>query len=192
MLTEQHGRTLLQLARQTIEEHLGLTPENPVSPEQLADPALHRNQGVFVTLNKRQQLRGCIGCLTGMESIVDGVRRHALNAAFSDPRFPPVSREEVPSLEIHISILSDPVSLAYENPDDLVRKLRPGIDGVILRDLSGRSATFLPQVWKQLPDTRQFLRHLSLKAGLPEDAWRRRPEIQTYQVQYFEEKHLPA
>jgi len=191
MLTEHHGRTLIQLARQTIEEHLGITPENPVAPEQLADPALREKKGVFVTLNKRKQLRGCIGCLRGTESIVEGVRRHALYAAFNDHRFSPVTREEVPDLEIDISVLTDPQPLAYENPDDLKRKIRPGIDGVILRDPSGRSATFLPQVWKQLPTPELFLCHLCRKAGLPDDAWCcRRPEIQVYQVQYFKEKKL--
>lgn len=191
MLTEQQGRVLIQLARQTIEEHLGIRPENPVATEQLADPGLQEKKGVFVTLNKRKQLRGCIGCLTGTESIVDGIKRHALNAAFNDHRFPPVSREEVPHLEIDISVLTDPVPLAYENPDDLKRKIRPGIDGVILRDPSGRSATFLPQVWKQLPTAELFLCHLSRKAGLPDDAWcRRHPDIQIYQVQYFKEKNI--
>lgn len=193
MLTEQHGRILLQLARQSIEEHLGLTPEHPVTPAQLADPVLLQNKGIFVTLNKRKQLRGCIGCLSATESIVAGVKRHALNAAFGDPRFPQVTREEVPNLEIHVSVLTDPVPLPYENPDDLLHKLRPGIDGVILRDPSGRSATFLPQVWKQLPSPNLFLCQLCRKADLPEDAWCcRRLEIQTYQVQYFEEKKLPA
>lgn len=191
MLTEQQGRVLIQLARQTIEEHLGIRPENPVADEQLADPGLQEKKGVFVTLNKRKQLRGCIGCLTGTESIIDGIKRHALNAAFNDHRFPPVRREEVPHLEIDISVLTDPVPLAYENPDDLKRKIRPGIDGVILRDPSGRGATFLPQVWKQLPTAELFLCHLCRKAGLPDDAWCcRHPDIQIYQVQYFKEKNI--
>lgn len=193
MLTEQHGRLLIQLARQTIEEHLGIIPENPVSPDQLADPVLLEKKGVFVTVNKKKQLRGCIGCLTGMESIVDGIRRHALNAAFYDHRFPPVTRDEVPDLEIHLSVLTEPVSLAYENPDDLVRKIRPGIDGVIVRDPSGHSATFLPQVWKQLPAPELFLSNLCRKAGLPDNAWcSRRPDIQTYQVQHFAEEKNPV
>lgn len=190
MLTEQQGRILIRLARQTIEEQLGLKPSAPVSSSELADPYLQQIRAVFVTLNKRGQLRGCIGSLSGMESIIAGVRRHAINAAFHDHRFTPVTAHEIDQLEIDISVLTEPEQLSYENEADLVRKLHPGIDGVILRDpYTGSSATFLPQVWQQLPATEQFLSCLCHKACLPDDAWRRsRLEIQIYQVQYFKEK----
>lgn len=189
MLSEQHGKTLITLARQTIEQQLGLRQSPAVNARLLADPLLQAQQAVFVTLNKRGQLRGCIGSLTGVESIVDGVRRHAINAAFHDHRFPPVTADEVQDLAIDISVLSEPVALAYRDSADLAGKLRPGVDGVILRDAAGASATFLPQVWEQLPAVEAFLGHLCRKAGLAPTAWQRQHlAILTYQVQYFKDK----
>jgi AmmeMemoRadiSam system protein A len=188
MLTDQHGKILINLARQTIEQHLGMMPTAPVGTDLLNDPALHAHRAVFVTLNKRGQLRGCIGSLLGTESILDGVRRHAVNAAFHDHRFTPVTIDEVRELTIDISVLSEPKPLAYTDSADLVARLRPGVDGVILSDGSWASATFLPQVWGQLPAPEHFLGHLCRKAGLPDDAWRKkRLTIQTYQVQHFTE-----
>lgn len=193
MLTEQHGTTLITLARQTIEQQLGMPVSAPVSAHLLADPVLQAQQAVFVTLNKRGQLRGCIGSLTGVESIVNGVRRHALNAAFHDHRFAPVTPDEVRDLAIDISVLSEPEPLAYRDSADLAAKLRPGVDGVILRDASGASATFLPQVWEQLPAVEDFLCHLCRKAGLLPHAWQRQHlAIHTYQVQYFKEQQSPS
>lgn len=193
MLKPDHGQTLIQLARQTIEEHLEMQPANPVGQEKLSDAVLQQNRAVFVTLNKRGQLRGCIGSLVGTESIVDGIRRHALNAAFNDYRFSPVTREELPELEINISVLTEPQALQYDDSDDLTNKLRPNVDGVILKHSSGASATFLPQVWEQLPSPPVFLGHLCRKAGLPESTWKTDPlEIEVYQVQYFKENRNNA
>lgn len=189
MLTRQQGEILLKLARQTIEEQLGLIPSAPVRPEELDDPELRQRCGVFVTLNKHGALRGCIGSLLGVESIVDGVRRHAINAALHDHRFPMVSAEEVADLHIDISVLTPPRDLEYTDADDLLQKLRPLIDGVILKVPGGAGATFLPQVWEQLPVPEMFLDHLCLKAGLDKDSWRTAElTVQTYQVQHFEEE----
>jgi len=188
MLTNQQGQVLVRLARQTIEKQLGLNPSVLVSPEELNDPALQQQRAVFVTLNKRGQLRGCIGSLAGTESILDGVRRHAINAAFHDHRFTPVTATELEDVTIDISVLTEPEPLVFDSGDELTRLLRPGIDGVILSDAYGASATFLPQVWEQLPTVELFLGHLCRKAGLPENFWRTgNPRIQTYQVQYFNE-----
>lgn len=188
MLSEHHGKILIRLARQAIEQELGMKGSAPLSAELLADPVLQARQGVFVTLHKRGQLRGCIGSLTGTESIVDGIRHHAINAAFHDHRFAPVTAAEIQELTIDISVLTEPEPLVYEDCADLVAKLRPGVDGVILRDSSWACATFLPQVWDQLPTVELFLCHLCCKAGLPESAWRRNClTIQTYQVQCFKE-----
>ena len=188
MLNEHQGQILLRLARQTIEEKLGLAATDPVTPQELEDPALQNFQGVFVTLNKQGMLRGCIGSLQGMESIVDGVRRHAVNAALHDNRFPVLTTDEVEELQIDISVLTPPQDLEYTDGDDLVRKLRPGTDGVIISAPGGAGATFLPQVWEQLPMPEMFLAHLCRKAGLPDDIWRTGElSVQTYQVQHFEE-----
>ena len=119
--------------------------------------------------------------------IVSGVRENAINAAFHDPRFSPLKKKELDAVHIEVSVLSEPVPLAYTDADDLVAKLRPGIDGVILKK-GHASATFLPQVWEQLPKPEQFLSHLCMKAGLPADQWREGDvTVLAYQVQYFEE-----
>lgn len=188
MLSKQQGSTLLRLARQTIEKQLRKTPNTPVSDEELAQPAFAEKQGVFVTLHKRGQLRGCIGSLAAVEPIVDGIRRNALNAAFHDYRFPPLTEEELAQLHVEISVLTEAVPLHFENPEDLLTLLTPDQDGVILEGPGQARATFLPQVWQQLPHVEQFLGHLCRKAGLAETSWRSgQIRISTYQVQSFEE-----
>lgn len=188
MLTPQQGQLLVRLARQQIERHLGIEPSLPVTAAEMSHPALQQKRGVFVTLHKRRDLRGCIGSLAGVESVVDGIRRNALNAAFHDHRFQPLTVAELDALHVEISVLTEPQPLLYEGADHLLRLLRPGTDGVILKGPGGLSATFLPQVWRQLPDPAQFLGHLCRKAGMAEGAWRSGMlQILTYQVQYFEE-----
>ncbi len=188
MLSENEGQILVRLARQTIMKHLGLDCPDQISPQELLAPVYQQSSGVFVTLNKRGALRGCIGSLVGAEKLADGICHHALNAAFHDSRFPPLSSDELEHLKINISILTPPQTLEYRDAEDLLVQLRPGIDGVILSGPGGRGATFLLQVWKQLPIKEIFLGHLCLKAGLSEGCWRAGDvAIQTYQAQYFEE-----
>jgi AmmeMemoRadiSam system protein A len=176
------------LARQQIEQHLGMAPVRPVIDEELDQPELRQVRGVFVTLHKRQALRGCIGSLSGVEPIVAGVRRQALNAAFHDSRFQPVTAAELDALEVEVSVLTAPQPLAYENADHLLRLLRPKVDGVILEEPGGAGATFLPQVWQQLPEPEQFLGRLCGKAGMATGTWRSgRLIFSTYQVQSFAE-----
>jgi len=189
MLTQKQGLILVRLARQIIAEHLDLDVDEPLSPEELTDPELQARRGVFVTLNKRGALRGCIGSLVGQESIIDGVHRHAINAAFHDSRFPLVEAKEFSELQIDVSVLTEPRPLAYTDGSDLIKKLQPGVDGVILKASGGAGATFLPQVWEQLPDPQLFLGHLCRKAGLADTAWQLGElEVETYQVQHFEEQ----
>ncbi len=187
---EEQGQTLVTLARHTIMNKLGQTPPTAESESldaALSDEAFGARRGIFVTLKIKDGLRGCIGSLEARDAVRDGVRRNAVNAAFHDPRFPPLSAKEIDRVDIEVSILTDPRPLDFDGAEDLVKKLRPNIDGVILRK-GGAGATFLPQVWEQLPDAEMFLSHLCTKAGLSADAWRKRGmEIQTYQVQYFEE-----
>jgi AmmeMemoRadiSam system protein A len=117
-----------------------------------------------------------------------GVKRNANNAAFHDPRFAPLKANELDQADIEISILTEPQALEYRGSKDLLAKLRPHVDGVILRK-GAASATFLPQVWEQLPKPDQFLSNLCRKAGLSADTWEKTQlEISTYQVQYFEEE----
>jgi len=188
-LSEKHGRALVRLARKTIEEGLGVAPkESGPADALLGDPALAEKHGVFVTLTSRGNLRGCIGYLEGRESVRDAVRNNALNAAFNDPRFPPLRASEAGEVAVEVSILTDPEPLEYSGAADLKAKLRPGVDGVIIRS-GPHGATFLPQVWDQLPGTEDFLGHLCLKAGLRADAWKQGGlEVFVYQVQHFEEE----
>jgi len=188
-LTQEQGRVLLCVARDTLNEHFGQSAEEAPKAGPPNDPALQASCGTFVTLKIGGDLRGCIGTLSGREPLVEGVRTHALNAAFHDPRFGPLAAEELARVTIEVSVLTEPQALRYDGADDLIAKLRPRVDGVILRK-GNASATFLPQVWEQLPKPEAFLSHLCLKAGLSADAWRKGSlEVQTYQVQYFEEPH---
>jgi AmmeMemoRadiSam system protein A len=190
MLTESEGHVLAQLARQTIRKHLGLECTENIPRHVLEADVFQQKRGVFVTLNKRGILRGCIGSLVGEQTIAEGICHHAINAAFHDHRFPRLSADELALLTINISILTEPQVLDYHDGEELLKKLRPNIDGVILSGIGGRGATFLPQVWKQLPLPEDFLCHLCRKAGLADTYWREgNPEIQTYQAQYFEENN---
>ena len=184
-LTDEEGHFLLDLARRTIEDALGLPPEEPARPD-LQTAALASHRGVFVTLKMADQLRGCIGSLEADRPLVDNVRANARNAAFHDPRFAPLTVDEWPQVQIELSVLSTPRKLAYPSAEALPEHLTPRVDGVVIRK-GYSSATFLPQVWKQLPRPQDFLAHLCLKAGLSASAWRKGDlEVETYQVQSFE------
>jgi len=190
LFSEEQGGALVSLARATITAWFNPRKELKISAEETAlldDAVFDARRGVFVTLTLDGRLRGCIGSLTGAEPIKDGVRSNALKAAFHDPRFPPLKVSELDRIHVEVSILTEPAPLRYEGPEDLVSMLRPGEDGVILR--KGRaSATFLPQVWKQLPSHDDFLSRLCVKAGLSSDAWRKEKlDVLVYQVRYFEE-----
>ena len=190
LLAPEKGQVLVTLARSTLMEKFGL-PLPPAEADRmrsaLSEPAFQARCGTFVTLKHNGQLRGCIGSLSASDPLAEGVRRNAINAAFHDPRFSPLTQKELGQIEIEVSVLTEPQPLAFSDPEDLLRKLRPNVDGVIIRQ-GYASATFLPQVWEQLPKKEDFLGHLCLKAGLPRDAWKRgKLEVSTYQVQYFEE-----
>lgn len=185
-LTDGEGKYLLSVARKTIEQRLSDQTKEAQSDADLS-AKFHEQRGTFVTLTTRGNLRGCIGHIIPQESLIDGIRVNALNAAFRDPRFPPLSTEEWETVKVEISILTDPKPLSYSDGDDLLEKLRPEIDGVIIRK-GFHQSTFLPQVWEQLPGKKEFLSHLCLKAGLGSDAWKQGDlEVETYQVQAFEE-----
>ena len=191
VLTPEEGRSLIRLARLTIAERLNQSVDEDKQhrlEEELQKPVFTYKCGTFVTLTKKGQLRGCIGSLGSTVSLVENIRQNAISAAFQDPRFSPLTREEYHEVRIEVSVLTPPLPVRYDSADHLLDLLRPGTDGVILRK-GGASATFLPQVWKQLPRQEDFLSHLCLKAGLSAQAWRRgNLEVETYQVQYFEEE----
>lgn len=185
-LTEKERSYLLTIARQAIEDGVRGKTLEKIKLEELS-PDLCKPGASFVTLTKGGELRGCVGALDAYQPLVEDVREHALAAALEDYRFSPVAMEEVPELHIEISRLTPPVLLEYKNPEELLERLRPGIDGVILRE-GARRATFLPQVWQKLPDATQFLNHLCLKMGVDENYWRNHKlKIFTYQVEEFHE-----
>ena len=186
-LSRFHRKTLLDLARQAIECRLSTGDSLPEAPK---EPVFHQQAATFVTLKISGRLRGCIGSLEPVASLWKSVHDNALNAAFHDHRFPPLQSPELEQVEIDISILSPSSLLEYSNSSDLLKKLQPGVDGVILKD-DNRRATFLPQVWNQLQSAEQFLGQLCQKAGLEETAWRdRRLEISVYKVLSFGEGEM--
>jgi AmmeMemoRadiSam system protein A len=143
-----------------------------------------------VTLTESGELRGCIGGLHALDPLYEDVRQHGFQAALRDYRFPPVTPDEVPKLEIEVSVLTEPQPLDYDTPQDLLRVLRPEVDGVILSQ-GYRRATFLPQVWERVPDPETFLSMLCDKMGVPPDTWRRtKLDVQTYQVENFIESEF--
>jgi uncharacterized protein len=182
-ITAAQCQLLLQLARQAIAGKLGLcgSGAQPLGPPG-EDQLFHEPVAVFVTLHLAGKLRGCIGHLEPVGPLWQSVRDNAINAAFHDSRFAPLSAEELTRVRLEISILSKPRECGYRNPEELLDLLQPDMDGVILR--SGRSgATFLPQVWQQLPDPALFLGQLCRKAGLPENSWQQGGvQILTYRV----------
>jgi AmmeMemoRadiSam system protein A len=148
---------------------------------------LVRNGATFVTLTDGGELRGCIGTLEAYQPLIVDACEHALAAGLKDHRFPPVHPDELDEIQIEISRLTEPIPLEYQDPTDLLKKLRPGIDGVLIKD-GWKRATFLPQVWDKLPDPVDFLDHLCFKMGAPPDLWRKKKiEVSTYEVQEFHE-----
>jgi hypothetical protein len=161
-------RKLLELARAAIavgRDAPWLGPDLAGLPPELRAPGAS-----FVTLHRRGALRGCIGSLEPHRPLAEDVAGNARAAAFDDPRFSPVARDEVPELDLEISVLSPLSPLPAASEAELLAALRPRVDGLVLVDGRHR-ATFLPAVWQQLPEPRQFLAHLKHKAGLPTDYW---------------------
>lgn len=185
-LSPEDRRYLLALARQTITRELEGQKPPEVDLERLSED-LRRPGASFVTLTIGGELRGCIGSIEPRQPLALDVRENALGAAFRDPRFPPLSQRELARVHIEVSVLTPPQPLAFTDAEDLIAKLRPHVDGVILAR-GWQRATYLPQVWEKLPDPRDFLGTLCMKAGLPPDAYRRPGlEVFTYQVESMEE-----
>jgi len=185
-LTHEERQTLLRMARETMESAVKGEKLHP-SGASTVSSKLREEGASFVTLTIGGQLRGCIGTLEARQSLADDVCEHAVAAALEDPRFPPVREDELNRIQIEVSRLTRPVPLEYRDADDLLSKLRPHVDGVILRD-GFRRATFLPQVWEKIPDPSGFLDNLCYKMGVSHDQWRRKHlEVLVYQVEEFHE-----
>ncbi len=176
------GNTLLTLARNAIAGHFGQAAVD------VADrPELHEPGATFVTLTRHGQLRGCIGSLEAWRPLGQDVRDNALAAALRDPRFAPVTAGELPSIRVEVSLLTAPEAMSFADEADALARLRPDVDGVIL-SAGRRRATFLPQVWEQLPAPAEFIAHLKLKAGLPADYWGPDVRLERYAVRKWKEE----
>ncbi len=182
--TPEEQEYMLNLAHKTLVEAVnqrGLREIDEASvPGRLKSP-----RACFVTLTRHGQLRGCIGHIFPREPLFRAIVDNASSAALRDHRFPPVQPEELEEIEIEVSILTVPEPLDFTTPDELQAKLRPNVDGVVLM-VGASAATYLPQVWRQLPEKEEFLRQLCHKAGLPDSAWRDpSARILVYQVEAF-------
>jgi AmmeMemoRadiSam system protein A len=175
------------VARKTIQQEL-FKDKTATQGDEPDSPKFAERRGTFVTLTINDNLRGCIGHIIPQETLLEGIKENAINAAFKDPRFNPLSKKEWDNVKIEISILTDPKPLEYTDGDDLLKKIRPNIDGVIIKK-GYYQATFLPQVWDPISDKKEFFTHLCLKAGMDGNEWKKgKLEVYTYQVQAFEEE----
>ncbi len=182
-LGAKERRRLLGVAAASIAH--GLETGRPLAVDPVEHPPALRAPGAtFVTLQLQGRLRGCIGSLEAHRPLVVDVAENAYAAAFRDPRFPPLSAAEFPELEIEISRLTPPEPLRISSEAELLQRLQPGVDGLIIEDGPHR-ATFLPAVWRSLPDPREFLAQLKLKAGLPVDHWSDTLRVYRYRTEAF-------
>lgn len=178
------GLALLRRARNAIAAELGV--EAAPAADESAPTALAAPGATFVTLTQAGRLRGCIGSLEAHRSLAEDVAANARAAAFRDPRFPPLGSAELPSTRVEVSLLSPPSAIVFHDEADACARLRPGIDGVIL-EYGNHRATFLPQVWEDLPSPADFLAHLKRKAGLPADFWSPDIRLHRYEVRKWKE-----
>ncbi len=183
---EEAGRTLIAIARAAMAHSLGVQAEAPVTN---AQPWLKQSAATFVTLTLDGKLRGCIGSLSAVRPLGEDVAENARRAAFHDPRFAALTKDEWPRCRVEVSLLSAPKPLRFADEADLQAQIRRGEDGLIL-ECEGRRGTFLPQVWEGLPEPRQFLEALKQKAGLPAEARLARCRIWRYRVHKWKQEAL--
>ena len=182
-LSDEDKKISLQIAGESIRH--GLEHGTAVKIN-TSDYSLNLQQTLacFVTLHKNGQLRGCIGALEAYQPLINDIAEHAFAAAFQDPRFPPVTADEISQLDLEISVLTNPVAMEFSSEDDLLSQIRPGIDGLILEHGFNRG-TFLPSVWEQLPAVNDFFQHLKNKAGLAKDWWQDDVKMSRYETIIF-------
>lgn len=179
---------LLQCARAAIEH--GVQHGSSLKPRDSQYLGSLRQDGAsFVTLLLNRQLRGCIGSLQAHRPLLEDVMENAYASAFRDPRFSPVREEELPQLQLKISVLTPATLMTFKSEQDLIDQLKPGRDGLVLSD-QGHRGTFLPSVWEQLPKPRDFFNHLKRKAGLPVDYWSDTLQVERYHTLEFGEDHV--
>jgi hypothetical protein len=187
----EDGRFLVKMARQALEKYL--KEEREIEVPEATPSHLRVKSGVFVTLNKIQgnqtALRGCIGRPYPTEPLIQATIQSAIDAAVNDPRFPPVTAEELDSIALDLSVLTPPERIEYTDPKELLEKVKIGRDGLIAARGAWRGL-LLPQVpleWGW--DVKEFLEHTCNKAGLPKNAWMdHQTEFYSFQADVFGEK----
>ncbi len=176
--------TLCEIARKTLEASL---EGKEFQPNEKTKKKFSEKKACFVTLSINDELRGCVGCLETNQELWKNIQENAISAAFNDYRFLPIKKKEIKGIKIEVSVLSRPKLINHKDEKDLLIKINNKM-GIILKGNPG-SATFLPQVWEQLPDKTEFFEHLSLKAGLNKDAWKNpKTEFWCYGVDADKEK----
>ena len=183
----EHGRTLLGLARSSVANALQAGAEAAIPDV----PWLKERRATFVTLTQDAKLRGCIGSLQPTRALGDDVVANAAAAALADRRFSPLGRDDLARVEMEVSLLSVPTAILFADEGELLAALRPGVDGVILAS-GDKRGTYLPQVWGEIPEPRQFLASLMQKAGIPADTRLTRCQVWRYQVRKWKESELEA
>ncbi len=200
-LPDGAGEVLCGIAREAIAARLGARDpsfgggdgaegyawgHSPRLDREDSDPWFETPRAAFVTLTLDGQLRGCIGSLSAHRPLREDVAENAVHAAFRDPRFAPLTADELPRVHVEVSVLSEPEPYPFTDRADALSRLRPGVDGMIL-EYGTHRGTFLPQVWDQLPNPDDFLAHLVRKAGLPAGWWDDDARLSRYTVTAFEE-----
>ncbi len=183
MITKDEQTILLQVAHDAVAYGQAHGREIQINVQRY-ESALREQCASFVTLHLHGELRGCIGTLEAYQPLVIDIAHNAYAAAFTDPRFAPLTATEFKNIQIHISILNPAEQMSFNSEKNLIAQLRPNVDGLILSDGPAR-ATFLPSVWKQLPEPRDFLTHLKLKAGLPAHYWSNTIKVKRYTTTMF-------
>ena len=182
-LSAEDQQTCLQVARESIKHGLQHGTALKINSHNYSN-YLQDDFSSFVTLHKNGTLRGCIGALEAYQPLINDIAEHAYSAAFQDPRFPALQENEYEQLDVEISVLGKPKRMVFENEEDLLQQIRPDVDGLIL-EFEYNRGTFLPSVWKQLPDKREFLDHLKVKAGLSQQWWDNAVKISRYETFSF-------
>jgi uncharacterized protein len=183
MLSDNHRKILKDLAKESIEHGLKYGQPLPIDLTAFSDELIEQ-RATFVTLEKHGKLRGCIGMLEACRPLAEDIAANSYSAAFSDPRFPSLTKDELGDVSIHISILNPAEKIVCSSEADLIEQLHPDIDGLILDDGIHR-ATFLPSVWESLPNPIDFIKHLKHKAGLPLDEWSSKINAYRYTTEGF-------
>ena len=184
-ISEKDGRFLVDLARRALKYYFRKGDRLDIKPSEVPNKILTEDGACFVTLYKNNELRGCIGSLEASRALVFDVVDNALSAALNDPRFHPVTRDELDNIKIEVSVLTKPEKIDVKTAEELLEKLVPRKHGMIVKKGWAR-ATFLPMVWEQIPDKIEFLRHLCMKASLMPDDWKNVSEMEFFLYEALE------